>query len=383
MVYKPLKRCLIISVSGIGNTILQSALIENVLNSTKFEVDCLFGSEAMATVFKGDKRIRRSFILPTTIPKILTLWGQLMTFRYDVTVSCFPSNRPQFHLLPFLIFARQRVIHDYGKWNCRFSSLSNIKILAKEGLHDVKQNLNLLKALNIKYYRKPIKLTFNLNHRDKSLAANFLKDMKVDPYTKIIGIHPGSGPLKGKEWGVEKFAKVAINLLKKNIFEKILIFGGKEEKEIKTTLFNMIGSSQAKIVDTPLTITAALIEKCAFFLSNDTGLMHIAAACGTKVLGIFGPTSWIRTAPLGESAFFITPDTKQVPCAPCLNYPLKAHKPSFGCKNNFPCLNSISPEMVTDAITFLINNDYSKLRQQSHTCRVNCINFNSFDAYSS
>src|SRR5206468_11923927 len=64
-----------------------------------------------------------------------------------------------------------------------------------------------------------------------------------------------------------------------------------------------------------LLTAAALVRRCALFIGNDTGLMHIAAAAGTPTLGLFGPspiaqyapwgrrTAWVRSADPPEAVF--------------------------------------------------------------------------------
>src|SRR5262249_15947106 len=67
-------------------------------------------------------------------------------------------------------------------------------------------------------------------------------------------------------------------------------------------------------------------------ISNDSGLMHIAAAIGTPTIGIFGPTSPQQWAPLNGLAATVQTNTK-VPCQPC-------HRPV--CRlNNHPCMRDI------------------------------------------
>ena len=249
-----------------------------------------------------------------------------------------------------MIRAKTRIIHDYGSHNCPFSSLSNKKIEATEGLHDVEQNMKILSCLGISQPSAPHRLTFMISKDDKEMALKTLLEMGISPGEKLLGIHAGAGPLKGKVWPLKRFAKVARALLEERLFERVLIFGGTEEEGQKRWIANAIGHNRAHIVDAPLNVVGATIRECDLFLSNDTGLMHIAAAVGTKVLGIFGPTNWVRTAPYGPNAHFIKPSIEAFPCAPCLEYPLFSSRPGFKCKESFPCLQSITIDKVLSAI---------------------------------
>jgi ADP-heptose:LPS heptosyltransferase len=55
-----------------------------------------------------------------------------------------------------------------------------------------------------------------------------------------------------------------------------------------------------------LLTAAAVLRRCALFIGNDTGLMHIAAACGMPTLGLFGPSPSRQYAPWGSRAAFVS-----------------------------------------------------------------------------
>ena len=59
----------------------------------------------------------------------------------------------------------------------------------------------------------------------------------------------------------------------------------------------------------------ALVKRCQFFLTNDTGPMHVAAAFNVPLVAVFGPTDWHTTSPYGVDAKLVR---QPVSCAPCL-----------------------------------------------------------------
>ncbi len=347
-----MEKVLLISVSGIGNTILQLPLIKSVAKQQgEFLVDVLFGSKEMAALLTMAKDIRRRFVLPGGFMAKAHLVKALRKEKYSWTVACYPSNRPEFHLLPFIIGARKRVIHSYPDSRSPFAILSNRKIDAKSGLHDVEQNLNLLKCMgietNVELPSPLVSLPDHLEHD----VSDYMKKAGLSGHG-LLGIHPGSGPIAGKRWPLEYFAASARILLKRGLFSHVLVFGGPEEASLKGALVEMIGPERAVSVDAPFLLTAALISVCEFMLSNDSGLMHVAAAVATPVLGIFGPTDWHRTAPRGRHANFLAPDMR---CAPCLAYPLKSSRARIRCKGIPECLRTIGPDQVADRIGQLLN----------------------------
>ena len=66
---------------------------------------------------------------------------------------------------------------------------------------------------------------------------------------------------------------------------------------------------------TDLLQLAAVLEHCRLLITNDTGTMHVAAAVGTPVVAIFGPTDPKTTGPWGEGHAIVK---KEVDCSPCL-----------------------------------------------------------------
>ena len=77
-----------------------------------------------------------------------------------------------------------------------------------------------------------------------------------------------------------------------------------------------------------------LITHCNFFVTNDSGLMHVAAALGVPTVAIFGSTDPVATGPKGTKTRIVKHD---IECAPCL-------KPE--CPRDFRCMLAIQPEEV-------------------------------------
>jgi len=82
----------------------------------------------------------------------------------------------------------------------------------------------------------------------------------------------------------------------------------------------------------------ALIKRCNLFLTNDSGLMHVAAAFGIPVVAIFGPTDPDKTAPIGGNARIVR---HTVDCSPCLKEV---------CPSDHRCMLSIDPEEVWEGM---------------------------------
>ncbi|MBW2649289.1 MAG: glycosyltransferase family 9 protein [Deltaproteobacteria bacterium] len=88
---------------------------------------------------------------------------------------------------------------------------------------------------------------------------------------------------------------------------------------------------------TSLKEAIALIARCDLFISNDSGLMHLAGALGVPLVAIFGSTNPTTTSPVGEKSVVIY---KDVSCSPCLKKE---------CPTDFRCMDLIGVDDIYDA----------------------------------
>lgn len=111
-----------------------------------------------------------------------------------------------------------------------------------------------------------------------------------DPDRPVVGLVPlASSELK--RWPVERLAEVVRWLTGKQQC-RVLIFGAAADSPLLPPLRRAAPKNALlALAPTHLQETAALAARCDAFVSNDTGLMHLAAAVGTPTVGIFGPTA--------------------------------------------------------------------------------------------
>ena len=174
----------------------------------------------------------------------------------------------------------------------------------------------------------------------------------LQPGNFVLGVVVGAGSVY-KRWPKGRFAEF-IDLVNEKYRVKVLLFGTdlirlsesrkKDARETEVASWiveNVSGPRPINLSrDLPLGELAVLIERCDLVISNDTGPMHIAAAEGTPVVGIFGPTSPVVWGPLGKRTATVEKDLECRPCTPA------------GCPDNV-CLQSITPEEVLEAVSSL------------------------------
>lgn len=143
----------------------------------------------------------------------------------------------------------------------------------------------------------------------------------VDPSDLIIGINPGSTYGSAKRWLPDRFAEVAQRLAEhlskaERMRTAVVVLGAKGEESLgKDIAAHIQGRSVILSGTTTIRELMAVTKRCRLLLTNDTGPMHIAVACGVPVVAVFGPTDWRTTAPYGQAQFIVR---EPVECAPCL-----------------------------------------------------------------
>jgi heptosyltransferase-2 len=177
--------------------------------------------------------------------------------------------------------------------------------------------------------------------------------LEDDPAWPLFGLNAGAEHGPAKRWLRERFVDAAVEVHRRTNCRWVL-FGGQGDREEVAALGGEIG--QALHLTSRAAVAAAILNRagqtslrdlcgalkcCRVLLTNDTGPMHIAAAVGTPVVGIFGSTSPELTAPglPGDPRHHLL--ASGVPCAPCF---LRE------CPIDFRCMNGISVERVVEAV---------------------------------
>jgi ADP-heptose:LPS heptosyltransferase len=110
---------------------------------------------------------------------------------------------------------------------------------------------------------------------------------------------------RGKEWRAERFAALAQRLIAADGLlpggRVVVLAAAHERRQAEPLLAAIPRDRQIDLVGkVDLLTAAAVLRRCALFVGNDTGLMHVAAASGTPTLGLFGPSPSDQYAPWGR-----------------------------------------------------------------------------------
>ncbi|AQS87002.1 lipopolysaccharide heptosyltransferase [Neoasaia chiangmaiensis NBRC 101099] len=112
----------------------------------------------------------------------------------------------------------------------------------------------------------------------------------------------------GKIWPAERFVAVARDLMRSGLKPVVFYGPGREEQARAAPVLAGLPEARDLGGNRPIGEVAALLKRCALFVGNDSGLMHLAAAGGVPTLGLFGPSKASEYAPSGVAASHVAAD---------------------------------------------------------------------------
>ena len=241
----------------------------------------------------------------------------------------------------FLSKGKQKVGFGQGMAHAELSYLFyNRKVPAVSmDHHAVERELMLLKAIGVPCQQ--IDFGFPVEHLHRQKVKSLLHSYNIWDNDHFIAINP-MARWDTKLWENRKFARVA-DLVREKGF-KICFTGGHNDFDEIEKIRSMMAHDSVNLAGkTSLKTLAALYEIADLLLTTDTGPMHIAAAIGTPVVAIFGPTSPMRTGPFGDGHVIVQTNSE---CAPCFKRvcPTRA------------CMEEISVETVGEILDKMLSN---------------------------
>ncbi|MEL6871086.1 MAG: lipopolysaccharide heptosyltransferase II [Pseudomonadota bacterium] len=183
----------------------------------------------------------------------------------------------------------------------------------------------------------PAQLPHPVLHIDSAAREQLLVDFALSATTPIVGLLPGAEYGPAKCWPLPHFAAVARSLIAAGV--QVCVFGGPKDRNAGAAIVAAAPGAHNLVGETTLADVVDLLSACTAVVSNDSGLMHVAAAVGTHVVAVYGSSSPAFTPPLTDTADI---HTLNLSCSPCFerNCPL----------GHLDCLNNIAPQAVLASV---------------------------------
>ncbi len=336
----PINKTLVIRFSSIGDIVLSSPLLR-VLRARfpESQIDFVTRKE-YAELVRSNQNLNRTFEFDAGegFEGLRKLKKTIKEERYDLLVDLHDSLRSKYLRSvrgPKRVVVDKRIIERSMlvkfKRNVFRGVVSvvdrYIETLKDFGIQNDGQNLEL---------HVPDEILFGVSGR--------LASLRLNRFEKVIGLCPGARHFS-KRWPSERFARVGAAFAQK-MDAKILLFGGAADeplcKQIAWEINNEAGADRALSFAGQLGLleTAAAMQYCDVVVTNDTGLMHIAAAMQRKIVAIFGSTvKEFGFAPYDSSA--VVMEQAGLPCRPCSHIGLSECP-----EQHFRCMTEIDPDAV-------------------------------------
>ncbi len=257
----------------------------------------------------------------------IKLGKQLRTQQYDQAILL--PNSWKSALIPF--FARIPLRTGYiGE--CRWGLVNDSRRLDKQALPMTAQRFVALAHPEQPETAPDIPVpSFTI---DAENIDNITKKFKLGPAEKILALCPGAEYGTAKRWPAKYYAEIAKKKHKKGW--DVWLFGSEKDKPVTTEINRESGDICMDFSGmTSLAEAVDLMSLVDTVITNDSGLMHVAAALNKKMVAIYGSSDPGFTPPLNDKARIASLNLK---CSPCF----KRHCP-LGHTN---CLNHLYPEQI-------------------------------------
>lgn len=218
--------------------------------------------------------------------------------------------------------------------------LYNYRALKKGHLIDY--YLGIISGVGLDLEGRDLELV--ISDKERQQAHALLKKLGVSPEEPHAGLNPGATFGTAKRWLPERFAEISRRLYADQGYRS-LIFGASGEARLGRQIAELSDDCAVNLCGrTNLREAMALIDRCRFFITNDSGLMHVAAALDKPQLAIIGPTDYIATGPSNRHSRLV-----RVPGICCMSPCMQAD-----CPTDHRCMTRISVNMVLDELQALL-----------------------------
>ena len=297
-------KILFITSGSIGDAVISTGIIGYLMDKYPNADFTVAGGEAAVTIFSAAPKVEKIIIIKKQKyhKHWLNLWKEVRKTRWDIVVDLRGS------LLSFLLFTKKRYIfYKPDKNKSKAWQLSDLL-----GLD----------------FLPPTRLWASAEHQKQAIDL-----LPVDK--KIIVIAPKTNSA-AKDWAIENFAQLAVNIAKPDIV--FVVLAALEQKESVQFLVNSLPEQMLDLSGKTDLLTAyAIMERSHLFIGNDSGLLHIAAASGIKCVGIYGSSNDKMYAPQRKNVKIVK------------SYDFRINEPE---KRDNKYMQMISVDMVEQAIVF-------------------------------
>ena len=198
-------------------------------------------------------------------------------------------------------------VHNHG-----YDRLMTQTLHRRAVTHEVERSLDILREMGGTVTVFGLELWTTASEDD--WAQDWLQENQITEDQPLFALGPFAGNSTLKKWPMQNFAALG-RWLRDISGGRILIVGGLgNEKEAQRLCAEIGAGAFTQAGQCSLPQTVALLKRCALYLGDDSGPMHLASAVGIPVIALFGPSCPHRFGPWTPKKQVLW---KQLPCSPC------------------------------------------------------------------
>ncbi len=326
-------RILVIKLRAVGDVLLSTVVTKNLrLAFPGARIDYLTEPPSVE-VLNGNPFLDHVYVHDRMKMTGLKLVRLVRDQSYDMVIDLF--GNPRTALITRLSGARYRVGFRFRGRAYAYNILTEPRGAI---VHNTRFNLDALESAGIAIPDRNI--YFHVTPEDDASVGAFLSEAGLHERF-LVAVNTGGGWYT-KRWGLDRYAELADRFIDAYRATIVLTWGPGQLPEVEKVQALMKHKPFIPPVTT-LKQLGALLKRCRCVISNDSGPMHIAAAVGTPVLGIYGPTNPALQGPVGEQ--HVTVSKTGLACLGC-NY--------TKCPIGHPCMLELTVDEVMAGVQQLL-----------------------------
>jgi heptosyltransferase-2 len=171
---------------------------------------------------------------------------------------------------------------------------------------------------------------------DEARRLDTLRTLGLDTAGRAVALCPGAEYGPAKRWPPSYFAELARSLARNG--DAVWLVGSVKDAPIAEDIVRLCDGAGVNLCgNTTLDQAIDVLASVRLAITNDSGLMHVAAALGTRLLAIYGSSTPAHTPPMSENAAIVKLD---IPCSPCFERTCPL--------GHFNCMMMLKPDRVRD-----------------------------------
>lgn len=336
-------------VAGIGNALMAEPMVRQ-LAAVRSDVQVVVMAliDPMGEPFRRIGPNVRVSVTGKGTRNMLASVMATLALRPTAYVVPFPSNRWQYNVLTANSGALHRIMHNYPVRAFGYRLARAVRVEARRGLHDVVQNLRLLRPLGITP-DESMAPRFPVTDAERTAARKRLEEARVD--RPFVVVHAGSARTilaEAKRWPTEKYAEL-VQAIVRETGHSVVVVEGPDETGVSEQILSQC-ADRTRLHALPLRgklgDSAAVLEQADFYCGTDSGLAHLSAAVGKRAITLFAPADPDRVCPFGNRDLVVQPPgVEKVPFL----YPWEATKPKLR-PEDVDLIKSITVEQVMEKV---------------------------------